>query len=34
LNFVEMSRYLQLVLKGAIILAALALDIGKYLTKK
>jgi methyl-galactoside transport system permease protein len=29
-----MSPYLQLVVKGAIILAAVAIDIRKYLTKK
>lgn len=34
LTFIGMSPYLQLVVKGAIILAAVAIDIRKYLTKK
>jgi len=34
LTFIGMSPYLQLVVKGAIILAAVALDTRKYLTKK
>jgi methyl-galactoside transport system permease protein len=34
LTFVGMSPYLQLVVKGAIILAAVAIDIRKYLIKK
>jgi methyl-galactoside transport system permease protein len=34
LTFIGMSPYLQLVVKGAIIIAAVAIDIRKYLTKK
>ncbi len=34
LTFIGMSPYLQLVVKGAIILAAVAIDIRKYLVKK
>jgi methyl-galactoside transport system permease protein len=34
LTFINMSPYWQQIVKGAIIIAAVALDIRKYLTKR